>query len=171
VPGQRPSGRQATPTPARPNFADSYGVPRHAGPGLMPWTEVSQRLARARNYWVATTRPDGRPHAAPVWGVWLDDMLCFGTDRVSRKARNLAVNPALTVHLESGDDAVILEGVAEEMTDPALLARFSEAYEAKYRWRPEAPGRIAYALRTDVAFAWRESDFPHTATRWDFRTE
>lgn len=93
-----------------------------------------------------------------MWGVWLDDMLCFGTDRFSRKARNLAVNPALTVHLESGDDAVILEGVAEEMTDPALLARFAEAYEAKYRWRP------------DVAFAWRESDFPHTATRWDFRT-
>ncbi|MEI6136703.1 MAG: pyridoxamine 5'-phosphate oxidase family protein [Chloroflexota bacterium] len=31
------------------------------------------RLRTAMNYWIATTRPDGRPHAAPVWGVWLDD--------------------------------------------------------------------------------------------------
>jgi len=59
---------------------------------------------------------DGLPHAVPVWGVWVDGALYFGTDRRSRKARNLATNQGAVVHLESGDDAVILEGFAEEIT-------------------------------------------------------
>ena len=45
------------------------------------------RLRAAMSYWIATTRPDGRPHAAPVWGVWLDDALWFGT--MGQKVRNL----------------------------------------------------------------------------------
>lgn len=70
---------------------------------------------RARNYWVVTTRSDGKPHSVPVWSIWLDETFYFGTDRRSRKGRNLATNPGLVVHLESGDDVVILEGVAEEV--------------------------------------------------------
>ena len=40
-----------------------------------------------------------------------------------RKGRNLAENPNVAVHLESGDDVVILEGVAEVVTDPGLVER------------------------------------------------
>ena len=49
----------------------------------------------------------------------------------TRKARNVAVNPHLVVYLESGDDVVILDGVAEEITDPLLLLRIDDACEAK----------------------------------------
>jgi pyridoxine/pyridoxamine 5'-phosphate oxidase len=124
-------------------------------------------MASARNYWVGTTRPDGRPHAAPVWGIWFDESFSFATDPASRKGANLAANPALVVHLESGDEVVILEGTAEKVTDPTLLARFADAYEAKYRFRPEVSGEaVVYRLRPRVAFAWRERDFPTSATRW-----
>lgn len=138
--------------------------------GLLPWHHAVERLAAARNYWVATTRPDGRPHAMPVWGVWLDGGLLFSSDPTSRKGRNLAANPALAAHLESGDDVVVVEGVGTTVTDPALLARFVDAYEAKYRFRPTPadPRQAVYALRPRVAHAWLESDFQRTATRWRF---
>ena len=48
-----------------------YGIPTHTE-GLLPWSFALERLEKARNYWVATTRPDGRPHTVPVWGVLVD---------------------------------------------------------------------------------------------------
>ena len=163
---------RAEPEPERPNMP-GYGI--HPGAeGLLDWSQATAQLEQARNYWVATTRPDGRPHAAPVWGVWLDGAFYFGTGRNSVKGRNLAANPAITVHLESGDDAVILEGVAEPVADPALLARIDKVYGAKYDYHPIGDATDPndagpfYALRPQVAFAWLERDFPRTATRWRF---
>ena len=31
-------------------------------PALMPWAEAEAALIDAKTYWLATTRPDGRPH-------------------------------------------------------------------------------------------------------------
>jgi hypothetical protein len=139
-----------------------------AGSGLVPWSRVDERLAAARNYWLATTRPDGRPHVMPVWGVWLERALWFGTDRGSRKARNLARNAAVAVHLESGDDVVILEGAAGEVRAPEGLREFDRAYAAKYAVRlADIPGEVSvWAVRPRTAFAWVERDFPGSATRW-----
>jgi hypothetical protein len=160
-----------TPKASRPMMPGSYGIAEAtAGSGLLPWGPADARLGAAHNYWLGTTRPGGRPHAMPIWGVWLDGALCFGTDRGSRKARNLAGNPACVVHLESGDDVVILEGVAEEVRDPARLGVLDEGYRAKYGMRlSEAPGDLSvWAIRPRVGFAWREKDFPAGATRWTF---
>ena len=101
----------SAPQAARPDMPD-YGISADAD-GLLPWQHVSEQMAAARNYWIGTVRPDGRPHATPVWGVWVDETFYFGMGPRSVKARNLAANPALVVHLESGDDVVVLEGVAE----------------------------------------------------------
>ncbi|HLJ61410.1 MAG TPA: pyridoxamine 5'-phosphate oxidase family protein [bacterium] len=155
------------PRPTRPGVPPSYGVTGHGGDRL-PWDTVRDWWVRARNYWVATTRPDGRPHAAPVWGVWLDDALYFATDPASQKGRNLAASPAAVVHLESGNDVAILEGRAEEITDRAALTRFADAYEAKYQVRPDAATGVVYALRPAVGFTWLERNFCETATRWIF---
>jgi pyridoxine/pyridoxamine 5'-phosphate oxidase len=146
---------------------ESYGL-RPAEAGLLPWSGVTEKLAAARTYWVATTRPDGRPHAVPVWGLWLDGVFYFGTERRSRKARNLAANPAVAVHLPSGDDAVMLEGAASPVTEPARLAAFDDAYFDKYAVRMrDIPGALSvWAVRPRVALAWQEKDFPGTATRW-----
>jgi hypothetical protein len=79
-------------TASRPRFAPGYGISDDAE-GMLPWSWAVERLTAGRNYWVATTSPDGRPHAMPVWGVWLDDGLWFGTSGRSRKGRNLARDP------------------------------------------------------------------------------
>jgi len=104
----------------------------------------------------------------PVWGVWLDGAVCFGTDRTSRKARNLQANPAATVNLESGDEAVIIEGTVREISDAKEIAAIDAAYVKKYKMKlTDAPG-IPYivAIEPRVAFAWHERNFPESATRW-----
>jgi nitroimidazol reductase NimA-like FMN-containing flavoprotein (pyridoxamine 5'-phosphate oxidase superfamily) len=76
----------------------------------LPWGWAEERLASSRNYWIATARAGGSPHAMPVWGVWIDDAVVFGTSARSRKGRNLTRDPRVVVHLESGDEVVVLEG-------------------------------------------------------------
>ena len=53
----------------------------------------------------------------------MDLAFYLGPGPRTRKGRNLAENPNVAVHPESGDDVVILEGVAEVVTDPGLVER------------------------------------------------
>jgi pyridoxine/pyridoxamine 5'-phosphate oxidase len=98
----------------------------------------------------------------------VDRSFYFGTDRGSRKSRNLDGNSAVVVHLESGDDVVIVEGTAAEIRNTAQLAVVNEAYLAKYSMKlTDAPGALViYRVRPSVVFAWQERDFPASATRW-----
>jgi hypothetical protein len=145
-----------------------YGIkPRKQ---YLPWSHAEKRLAQSRNYWICTARPDGRPHSIPVWGFWIDNALFFGTARSSRKARNLAHNSAVSVHLESGDDVVILEGIAVEVRDPAILNKIDQASRTKYKMPLTMLGEsVFYRIRPGVVLAWTEKDFPKTATRWEFK--
>jgi len=129
-------------------------------------------MAKSRNYWICTVRPDGRPHSIPVWGFWLDGTLYFGTGRSTRKARNLANNSALSIHLESGDDVVILEGNAVEvdLADKPTLKKLDAASRAKYKMPLVLDSdSTIYAVRPRIVLAWTESDFPNNATRWQFQ--
>lgn len=149
----------------RPGVPAGYGISEE--PPTASWADAEAKLEDARNYWLATARPEGGPHAMPVWGLWRDGAFWFSTDPASRKGRNLAANPEVVVHLESGDDAVVLEGRAERVTE--IDAELSEAYHAKYGFRLEpGPAFGIYRVRPRVAFTWAERDFPQSATRWRF---
>jgi hypothetical protein len=156
----------ADPRRSRPRFAPGYGIAA-VPDGMLGWDWATERLASARNYWIATTSPGNAPHAAPVWGLWIDDAVVFSTSRESRKGRNLVRDPRVVIHLESGDEVVIVQGEVEETT---LDDRLADAYEAKYGYRP-GPGSsdgLWLRLRPRVALAWMESDYPSTATRFAF---
>lgn len=150
------------PRASRPHTQADYGIPSDAA-DLLPWSFVTDRLAEARNYWLATVRPDGRPHTMPVWGVWVAGTLYFGGGRETIKARNLARNPAVAVHLEDAEEVVIIEGTAEEVLDETLQGRIDDAYEAKYGIRHGTP---VWGVRMRKVFAWQA--YPITATRWEF---
>ena len=154
------------PVAARPRFPKGYGIPE-SEEGLLPWSWADERLETSRNYWVGTTKRDGSPHAMPVWAVWLDDALVFSTSPASRKGRNLARDPRVVVHVESGDEVVILEGEVERVT---IDGRLAEVYEAKYGFRPDpnSPEGLWYRLRPKIAYAWAEAEFPASATRFTF---
>lgn len=153
------------PKRSRPHIP-GYGIPTEEE-GMLPWSFVLERIATPRNYWVSTTRPNGRPHATPVWAVLVDEILYFGGGPDTRRSRNLDANPAVVVHLESGDEVVIIEGATTKLTeanaDPALLTRIDDAYEAKYHMRHGTP---VWAVQPQVVFAW--TTYPTTVTRWQF---
>jgi general stress protein 26 len=154
------------PAAERPIMPAGYGISKKAK-GKLDWSWVTDQLERSRNYWICTAASDGRPHAAPVWGLWLDGAVLWSTDSASRKARDLRANPAVVVHLESGDEAVMLEGTVEMAREPDLLQRFADRYDAKYQFRPDpSPEDGIYALWPKVVLAWTEKDFPNTATRF-----
>jgi nitroimidazol reductase NimA-like FMN-containing flavoprotein (pyridoxamine 5'-phosphate oxidase superfamily) len=159
----------------RPDIPE-YGIPE-TEEGVLPWSHVTERMEKAINYWIATTDPKGRPHATPVWGVWIDDSFFFDGSPQTRRGRNLAANPAVTVHLESGSDVVILQGEAIQIQgiQPDLAQRLAAAYAAKYKELGYAPepntwdeGGI-YRVTLRKAFAW--SQFPTDTTRWRFEQE
>lgn len=92
---------------------------------------AASRLDKARNVWVATVRPDGRPHLVPVWFVVDDGRWYICTAPGSVKARNLEANPQLALALEDGDQAYVVEGRARPVAPTAnVVARFV----AKYDW-------------------------------------
>ena len=146
-----------------------YGVPRKGGE-MMPWSFVTGQLESARNYWIVTVGTGGRPHAAPVWGAFVADDLFFETSPATRKGRNLARNPAAVVHTESGDDVVIVEGLAAPLRSaPDDVEKLVAAFRAKYEGYEPDPEEWAtgslYRITPSVIFAWR--DMP-TATCWRF---
>ena len=164
-------GRSLDPKPSQPRMFGSA-----AGSGRLSWHWATEQLTRARNYWIATTRPDGRPHSRPVWGVWLDGAFYFSTGSLA--AQNLTASSAITVHLESGSEVVIIEGTASMVSDAEVVERVVSLYNQKYNWDMDPnklPGPF-YAVRPRVAFGWvsdesgldQGSAFHGTATRWRF---
>jgi hypothetical protein len=149
-----------------------YFMDETEGSGLLPWSHVDREMEQARNYWVATSGPGGRPHCMPVWGVWSDRTLVFSTSARSRKARNLDARPYAAVHLESGDRVVVVEGPVATLDEDVALEAFVAAYNPKYDWdfsvERVREDRV-YAVRAAKAFAWLGSEgeaFAGTATRF-----
>ena len=146
-------------------YVPGYGIPKHTK-GMLPWSFVDERLTKAMNYWVCTAGKDGRPHARPVWGLWVNGAVCFGGHGV-RWDRNLAENPEVTVHLESGDEVVILEGTAKRIADlnDPIMASAAKVSQEKYGMGGEGP---FWMLRPRTVFGWTTSKRFQDATRWRF---
>jgi len=159
-----------SPRVSRPHMPD-YGIlGPDEGAGLLAFEWAEQRLVASRNYWLSTVRPDGRPHAMPVWGVWVDSALYFDTAPSSRKGRNLAQNAACVLTTESAHEAVIVEGTASRVQDATTRAHVHARYQAKYAQAAPPPGAL-YAVVPHRVFAFIEDkdQFQSTATRWTFR--
>jgi nitroimidazol reductase NimA-like FMN-containing flavoprotein (pyridoxamine 5'-phosphate oxidase superfamily) len=161
------------PVPDRP-VMPGYGVlPAEQGSGLIPWPEIERRLTVSHDYWVATVRPDGRPHVMPVWGVWFDGRLWFSSGLRSRKARNLAAEPRCTITTDQAQDPVVLDGLAEQVVDADGIAAFLTAMNGKYDagmtaafLDPAVNG--TFAVRPQRVIALSHDDFTGSPTRWTF---
>ena len=159
------------PVASRPEMAEYGLLPAEAGRGLLSWAWAVERLTAAHTYWFSTTRPDGRPHLMPIWGIWIEESLAFSTAGSSRKARNLARSPACAVALLAGEESIIVEGVATSVTAKTARTRILQTYREKYREGFPSDSDI-YAVRPTVAFAFIDNadDFVGASTRWRFPT-
>ena len=133
-----------------------------------PWVE--ERLRASHNYWLATTRPDGRPHLVPVWGVWLDERFWFSS-YAGVKLRNIEENPAVVLTTETPREVVILDGTAEVVAEDALPARYVEAFAAKYG--PDWSGvgddaALLVRVSPSVVRAWHEDEATQPPARFTF---
>jgi hypothetical protein len=149
----------------RPRLPSDYGVPE-GDEGMLAWDQAHERLAGARNYWIATVGPDAAPQVVPVWGVWDGAVLYFDMHPETRTARNFLANPAVAVHLEDGNEAVIVRGVAGETSEPEVLRRIGALYTEKYGMAAPGADKGFWVVWARVIIAW--TAFPRTATRWRF---
>src|SRR5208282_1152208 len=134
------SAPAAGPRAGRPQIPGYGIVGEKDGRGLLPWSWAEKRLSRGWNYWLATTRPDGRPHLMPVWGLWWEGAFWFSTGDKTVKARNLASNPNCVVTPDRGDEAAIVEGRAEWIPASHTLEPLWTAYKKKYTWDMKGTG-------------------------------
>jgi hypothetical protein len=156
---------------AREPAATRPAVPGYgfSGKRLLAWSWAVERLKKSRQYWIATTRPDGTPHLMIIWGLWFDGSFWFSTGSASRKARNLAVNPKCVIGTDDAASAVILEGGVELVDSKcAEYGRFANAYERKYNWDVREMEQPVYRFRPKLGFGLFEKKFEQTATRWSF---
>lgn len=157
-----------------------YGVPAELD-GALPWEWAQERLVANRNYWFVTSSAAGRPHAMPLWGVWLADTDRFwcSCSTKARKLRNLVENPQCVVTVDDTVECVSVEGrarIADANVETDAVDAVVRAYLAKYWDDADDHAEMADFLRgnalievvPDRAFGVieREDDFGPRATRW-----
>jgi hypothetical protein len=169
-----------TTVPVSSTNLDQYGS------APLPWSRARDALATSASdhltFFIGTVRPDGRPHSAGVGALWVDDTLYFVSGPGTRRARNLAVNPACTVSVRLPGLDLVLEGEAHRVTDSGTLERVAAEYQAA-GWPASVEGDALTAPFTAPSAGpppWHLHRFvphtafgvgsaePHGATRWDF---
>lgn len=84
---------------------------------------------------LATVRPDGRPHVAPVWFDLDGHALVFSTGERSVKGRNLIADPRLSICVDDERPPfafVLVQGKAELSRDPVALREWAGRIGARY---------------------------------------
>lgn len=125
-------------------------------PGTTPWALARERLANpepARTSWLATVRPDGRPHLMPIIAFWVDGAFHFVVGEGTRKGRNLTADGRCVIAtgsttLPSLD--VLVEGYAEPLADEAAVRHIAEVLRGN-GWPLEARGHQAHGLHAPTA--------------------
>jgi len=145
------------PRRVRPKLPKEWHVPND--PKLwITWNDTERKLRDEQVYWISSSSKKGRPHAAPVWGIWKAGRFYFETDPDSVKGRNLRSNPSVVVHIQDGLDTVIVEGTVAREADTAVLAGLAKDYSAKYDYTPDwsdERSQVVFGVRPSVAHAWR----------------
>ena len=153
----------------------------------IPWERAASQFEQREfhggggTYWLSTTCPDGRAHAAGVLGVWVDGVLYFASGARTLKSRNLQADSRCAVSASLADLDVVIEGSARRVTDPGTLERIAGEFVRRgwptvvngdsltAAWgAPSAPPPWhLYAVTPSVAFGVGTAGTPG-ATRWSF---
>jgi nitroimidazol reductase NimA-like FMN-containing flavoprotein (pyridoxamine 5'-phosphate oxidase superfamily) len=96
-------------------------------------TAVRERMQHEQILWMATTRPDGRPHVAPIWFVWHEDRAYVMTLGV--KVENVRHNGLAALNTEDGSKVVIIEGTARIVPrQDAVFESAAKLFMERYEW-------------------------------------
>lgn len=112
-------------------------------------SQMEKRLRSEKNIWVATARPDGRPHLTPTWFVLVDGRVYICIDPDSVKAHNLEGNDQIALALEDGSSPIIIEGTARPANGSNGPEGVLDAFKRKYDWDIATDGQ--YSLLIEIA--------------------
>jgi general stress protein 26 len=152
-------------------FSDPSATP-------LPWEKAVAVLESSEMFWLSTVRRDGRPHVAPLPGIWLDGNLHFCTGAHEQKARNLESNAACimttgTPDFRSGVD-VVVEGTASRVTTQELLQRLADRWRDKLGWEfgvgdgvfldstSDGHAALVFAVRPSKILAFTKGNYSQT---------
>jgi hypothetical protein len=160
---------EKVPIASRPVIPARYGTSK-SPEGLLDWVWARERLAKSHNYVIVTVRPDGRPHAMGMHGLWFEDNFYFGTGDTTRKAKNLAANSNCIVINEQLDELIVVEGTAKVIQFDEVPRGLSDESKRKYGW-PMKPGAggLVFKVEPRTVFAVPEKLFATALTRWTFQ--
>jgi len=127
-----------TPKVSRPKLPRGY-VDKPVS--YVDWNWVAAQLTDAKNYWLCSVRPAGRPHVIPRWAVYMDGKIYYDGSPETRHAQNIILNPNVSVNLESGDHVIIMEGISISAGKPTaeLDGKLVEEYRRKYAQHGYSP--------------------------------
>ena len=126
------------------------------GSETSPWDLARQRLAEpedSRTSWLATTRPDGRPHLMPVIAFWIDGAMHMVVGEETRKGRNLSADGRCVVATSSSTLPsldIVIEGHAEPLTGDDAVRHMAEVLNEK-GWPLEAKGDKVFGPNAPTA--------------------
>ena len=84
---------------------------------------------------LATVREDGHPHVAPIWFVWNDGKIIFGTMDSSIKAKNIRRNPQVSICVDDESPPyafVIIQGTAKFSDNQKDLLKWNTIIARRY---------------------------------------
>ena len=161
------------PKVTRPTFPKGY-VEKPVS--FLTWDWAVEQLTKSKHYWLCSVRPNGHPHVVPRWGVFLDNKFYYDGSPETRHARNIMENPHVTLNLESGSQAIIMEGTVRPAGKPTLeLGKKLEQAYKKYKdlgYTPKADswdGGGLYVFTPRQCIAW--SNFTQNPTKFVFESE
>lgn len=111
-------------------------------------------LGRPRTGTLASMRPDGRPHAAPVWFDLDGERVIFTTWHASVKAANLRREPRVAFCVDDQEPpfaVVAIEGTVEVEEAAPDLRRWAARIAARYMGEERAE---AFGARNGVPGEW-----------------
>jgi hypothetical protein len=159
---------------------DIYGHPP------LPWSRAEHQMEAATGtditHFLATVRPDGRPHVAGIGALWVDGKYYFTSGAGTRKSRNLAERDDCAISVKLPDLDLIVEGKAKKVTDEATLKQLAQRFDAQGWPATVKDGALTapfsapsagpapwdlYEFTPATAFGVATAE-PHGATRWRF---
>jgi hypothetical protein len=116
------------------------------GAAPIPWSRALKELdaGSGGTFWLATTKPDGRPHVAGIGALWVDGKIYIVTGARTRKGRNLAANPSCVLSVSLPGIDLVVEGRAVRITDRPTLQRLAKRY-ADQGWPATVSGEALTA--------------------------
>lgn len=93
--------------------------------------EIEELLSKEEICYIATSRPDGRPHVMPIWFIYHEGKIWFETDTTTVKFKNIQHNNRVMV-VFGGKSTYIVEGSVKWCKENELPFPIRKMYWDKY---------------------------------------